>query len=316
MNTKNIFLLSSLGIVVLGLVVALCVIFFVREPYVPSLDSLDATTDITTSNVENQQSLVGGSVEQTDVQTAEGMYYRELSAVADEGYVFAYWKNSTNKLSGDEQITVGASSLDALSSAVAACSPVFVEKNNVVLISSASDFLSKLVADTNQDQTTGKIYKLTQDLGNINVSSSLGVFRGILDGNNHSISCSQISGSGLFSSLNDGVIKNLIFADGKIEGTSAVFVGTFCGSINNGLISRCLSYAQVENQLAGGYAGGLVGVCSSTDVRSMLFSSGFYGSVTAETPQQMIGQNGTISGSNVESCAVFRPKANGATYTL
>ena len=120
----------------------------------------------------------------------------------------------------------------------------------------------------------------------------------------------------MFASVNDGVVKNLILANGSITGNEPTFIGSFCGTINNGLISRCLSYLDVTNTINGGRAGGIVGVCSSSNVRSMLYSCGFYGTVTAEIPQQMIAENGTISGTTTDSCAVYRPKNEGAFGVL
>lgn len=313
MDNKTMFFLITSSVVAVVCAVALIAVFLINSQFKPSEDTMNAETDITV-DLQNQQSLVGGTSVQSDIQTTEGKYYRELTAVADSGYVFAYWRNSTTKLCGDEKITLGAASLDALSSAVSSCTPVFVAQSNVVTISNTTEFNQTIVADTASDATEGKIYKLTSDISGLTISSSLGVFRGVFDGNNHSISFGTLSGSGLFSSVNGGVIKNLIISDGVVSGAEPVFVGAFCGSINNGLLSRCLSYANVSNTIAGGYAGGLVGVCSSTDVRSMLFSCGFYGSVTAENPQQMIAKNGTLTGSTTESCAVFRPKTEGAIY--
>ena len=318
MNNKSVFGLTILSIIAaVGVAAAMVLIFALKQPYNPPEDALSVEEIISTGDVEGSVNIVGGSVSQGDVQTAEGMYCKDLTAVEEDGYVFVYWLNGTTKLSGDKTITIRSTSLNSLQTAVAACVPVFWEiDKNIILINTAEDFVDQVVADTQNNETEGNIYKLTADINVPSLTGSLGVFRGVLDGNNHAISGFKINGSGLFDSLNGGVIKNLILSDCEVASSTAQFIGSFCGSINSGLISRCLSYADVKNTLVGGKAGGIVGACSSTDVRSMIYSSGFYGTVTAETAQQQIVFNGTITATTTESCAVYRPKNNGAINIL
>ena len=313
MTTKSVWLIVVLSIAVVGILGAMACVFVLQNQFTPNQDALSVTEDISTTDIQNDMVIVGGSVVQGDVQTAEGMYYKNLTAVADEGYTFAYWQNANTKLSGDQQITLSATSQNALSSATNACVPVFVSTQNVFVINNLEDFNNTLVADISSDQTADKIYKLATDLTVSSLQTSTGVFRGVLDGNNHSINGFSVTGCGMFASVSGGVIKNLILSNGSITSTEQPFVGSFCGSINNGLISRCLSYLDLTNTIANGSAGGIVGSCSSTDVKSMLFSCGFYGTLNADNTQQMIANNGTISGTTSESCSVFRPKNNGAT---
>lgn len=321
MKTKSLFFSLVLSIVSLCLIVALVVIFNVKQPFVPSESTLNVEDASDWDSLETPATTEGGTVEQSEVETAEGMYYRTLTAVPAEGYTFAYWQNASTKLCGDIQLTLGASSMTILTNVVNACTPVFVANSNVFVISDLATFKSTLVSDINADITSGKIYKLSADIaffsaGANAITSSLGVFRGVLDGNNHSISGVSLDGVGFFDSIDGGVVKNLILSDGTITGDGSTYVGGFCGSINNGLVSRCLSYLNVRNSAQDGYAGGIVGVCSSTTQKSMLFSCGFYGTVSASNPQQMIAFNTKIQNSTSESCSVFRPKNNGAINAL
>ncbi len=321
MKTKTLFISVVSGVVVICLIVALVLVFNVRQPYVPSESTIEIVDTTEWGNLEANVTTSGGTVQQSDVETAEGKYYRTLTAVPSEGYTFAYWKNSSIKLSGDLQLTLGASSLTALNTVVSACTPVFVEDANVFEITDISTFQSILINDISQDSTSGKIYKLTTDLFGVSdktsgISESLGVFRGVLDGNNHSLSGIDINGVGLFTSLDDAVIKDLVLSNGNINGDGSEYIGSFCGSINNSLISRCLSYLNITNSNDNGFAGGIVGVCSSTTQKSLLFSCGFYGVVRATNPQQMIAFNTKLASLGTDSCSVFRPKNNGAINTL
>ena len=311
MNSKSVYILTALSVLVVGIAVAMVAIFCIKQPYTPSEDVLSFDEGLSNEDIESLPNIVGGSVSEGEVQTTSGMYFKDLTAVADEGYVFAYWVNGTSKICGDKTITVRATSTSGLATTVSACTPVFFLEENVGYIDNATDFASFVTAVAS-DATDGMLFKLTADINVPTLTSSLGVFRGVFDGNNHAISGFNLNGSGLFSSINGGVVKNLILSDCEISSSQATFVGSFAGSINDGLVSRCLSYADVKNTVVGGRAGGIVGVCSSTDVRSMLFSCGFYGTLSAESAQQQIAQNGTIEGTTTESCAVFRPKNEGA----
>ena len=313
MSTKSVFLTIFFSAVIIGISCALVILAFAPPVYVPSEDAMSVEVVDDSIDVSSLPSLVGGSVSQGDTQTKSGAYYCTLTANADDGYTFGYWQNGTTKLSGDVSITLSASSLDGLTNLTKACAPVFVANENVFEIADMVDFAGVLVRDVNNDQTAGKLYRLTADIHNYNTTITLsqGVFRGILDGNNHEIGNIYVSGAGMFAGLDGAVVKDIIL-NGAVS-ANATYAGGLCGSINNSLVSRCLSYINVVNTAEEGYAGGIVGVCSSPSVRSMLYCCGFYGSVRATNADQMIGNNVSINANNLKACAIFKSKYNGAT---
>ena len=190
MNTKSVFLTILFSAIAIGLSCSLLILAFAPEKFVPGEEAL--SVDVLDETVSNPSALVGGSVVQGETQTAEGAYYCTLTAKPDSGYAFGYWQNGSVKISGDLSITLSAGSVSALNTLIAACSPVFINNTNVYEIANMTDFSGILVRDINNDETLGKIYKLTADINDYStnansISVALGVFRGILDGNNHSI---------------------------------------------------------------------------------------------------------------------------------
>lgn len=314
MKSKYLYLIVSLSVVAALVALAVFAQLLIKNPYKPSADTLDVD-EIEISGDAQTTPPVGGDVVQADVEALNGKYYRTLSAVADDSHVFAYWTNSRCKLSGDVEITLSSATLDGLSAAINSCVPVFISKTNVCNISTQTDFNS-FVTDVTNNETENKMYVLQADIYGLNLSSSLGVFRGVFDGNNHTLSGFALSGNGLFTSISGGVVKNLILSDGKIETNNSQYVGGVCASINEGLISRTLCYLEIKNSIANGYAGGIVGSCTSNDKKSMLFSCGFYGTVDAENAQEMIAYNVNYNGTNEKSCVVLKPKNNGAKTNI
>lgn len=315
MNTKSVFLTIFFSLIIVSVSGALLILAFAPEKYTPGEEVLNIEVVDDSVDVSSQPVLVGGNVVQGQTQTAEGAYYCTLTAKADAGYSFGYWQNGTIKLSGDSTITLSASSVDALNTLTRACSPVFVSNENVFEIADMTDFAGILVRDINNDATSGKIYKLTADIFNYStgaspISLALGVFRGIFDGNNHSIGNIYINGAGMFEALDGAVVKDIILS-GSVNSNSN-YAGGLCGSVSASLVSRCLSHFNIANTAEEGFAGGIVGVCSSASVRSMLFCCGFYGSISANTADQMIGSNLSVNAANLKACAIFKPKYNGA----
>lgn len=314
MNTKSALLITFCSVFLVGVVAAMLVIAFVPNAYKPSEDVLTIQNITQTDTPLNT---VGGSVAQGEVQTVQGSYYKEITATADEGYTFAYWQNSDVKLSGDIKLTLRATTIDTLNTLASACTPVFVSNENVFLINDIADFNAILVRDINNGATAGKIYKLTQDINSYSnganaITLSLNTFSGVLDGNNHAIRDVYINGAGLFDTIDGGVIKDLILSSGSLNANNETYIGSFAGSINNGLVSRCVSYLLVSNSKVDGYAGGMVGVCSSTTTKSMLYSCAFYGTLYSANSDQMIGSNLKLDNQGVYACSVFRPKYDGA----
>ena len=314
MKSKYLYLIISLSVVIGLAALIIMAQLLIKPPYKPSENTLNVDEIEISADAQNVAP-DGGEIVQTDVEALNGKYYRTLSAIADANHVFAYWANSRCKLSGDVEITLSSATLEGLTSAVNACLPVFISKTNVVNIASQSDF-NNFVSDISNNETENKMYVLQNDIHNLNLASSLGVFRGVFDGNNHTLSGFALSGNGLFASISGGVVKNLILSDGKIETNNSQYVGGVCASINDGLISRTLCYLEVKNSIANGYAAGFVGACTSNDKKSMLFSCGFYGTVDAENSQQMIAYNANFNGTSEKSCVVVKPKNNGAKTNI
>ena len=316
MTTKSVFLTILFSAIALAISGALVILALSPEPYVPSGETLNADMVDDSIDLSSMPNLVGGSVVQSDVQTTQGAYYCTITATADNGYTFGYWQNGTTKLCGDVSITLSSSTVDGLNNLVRACTPIFVANANVEEIADMTDFTGILIRDINNNTTEGKLYKLTADIADYstvgNITLPLGTFRGILDGNNHSIGNIYINGAGMFEALDGAVVKDIIL-NGSIN-SSNPYSGGLCGSINNSLLSRCLSHLYVGNTANNGCAGGLVGVCSYSSARSMMFSCGFYGTIRAKTADQMIGSNANFDATGVKTCAIFKPKYNGAIY--
>ena len=106
------------------------------------------------------------------------------------------------------------------------------------------------------------IYRLTADLDLDNVARApFGEFKGLFDGNGHTISNVNISANsdnvGLFSGLKSATVRNLSIRGGKIFGGSSVggLAGYATGAAN--LIEDCTT--DLEVVASGSHAGGIVG---------------------------------------------------------
>ena len=112
------------------------------------------------------------------------------------------------------------------------------------------------------------IYRLTADLDLDNVARSpFGEFKGLFDGNGHTISNVNISANsdnvGLFSGLKNATVRNLSIRGGRISGGSRVggLVGYVTGASN--LIEDCTT--DLEVAASGSNAGGVVGYVGDRD---------------------------------------------------
>ncbi len=216
-----------------------------------------------------------GTVYYEALSDSEGTYY-EISAIADAGYVFGYWvqTSTSTKVSGDETIRVRTYSTGSDVTAREYV-PMFIPSANVHYISQLSE-----ITDTT---STNVMYILRNDI--TSVTTPLASFAGILDGNGHSINSISVSGNGTYlggivNQLNGGVIKDLTIRSGTVTGTLAgtQYVGAIAGSITNGLISRCVNNAGIRGQSTAQVAG-VVAISTGSANTSALYYNENHGSV-------------------------------------
>ena len=146
------------------------------------------------------------------------------------------------------------------------------------LISNAEQ-LAYVAASVNQgvDTFSGKYLKLTQDLHLMNkewspIGNTTYQFQGNFDGSNYTIyglkiSNEEITYSGLFGNINDGIIKDLIVLEVDIQ-TSKGYAGIICGYSNHSnsetiVFENCHVQGNVKCSL-GSHVGGIVGRCNAS----------------------------------------------------
>ncbi len=89
------------------------------------------------------------------------------------------------------------------------------------------------------------------------------------DGKNHSISEIEVSGvpaAGVFGTLKEGSVSNLLVYGGNIQSADSGKAGGLIGSMTDTAVSKCASTAVVRSSTSGtsGTAGGLIGEVNST----------------------------------------------------
>lgn len=306
--------------VIMGIVVSLClVVALVCVFCLPRGIEPNATLDQGDSGIiDSVDSFVEPSTAATNVAATNGSYtweqktesgktFYELVATPSAGYRLAYWKKGETKISGDQTIRVSTNS---------GYTPIF--SNDITYITSLTSI--SLTAPAT------KIYVLTQDI-NAGTFSPLGAgtrttFNGIIDGNGHKIfnlQATNSSGSyfgGIVCRLG-GVIKNLTIYSGVINGTTgAANVGAFAGTIEGGLISRCINRAEVKGDMTANTpnVGGIVGAAvGTTAYTSSIYCCENYGSVTGNKVGAILYHNPTVSGKPV--CYLIKNVYQGSMQT-
>lgn len=284
-------------VVALCLVVALVCVFVLRPTGVTPNTTLDQGSgdfiEVEDSFVEpsaeaTANPVTSGSTTQGTVywEQVENNYY-EITAVPHESkpvdqdkssFVFAYWQTSSGtKISGDQTIRVKTynTGADVMAREYV---PVFIQSmtsdgNQSAYVHYVTDLASLNEANLAANGAEGHIFilqndlVLTSDFTPIGAGSSTNytAFKGVLDGNGHSIENLRIAGGaqasiGLVCALDGGVIKDLTIRSGEISSSVASgYVGAFAGTIKDGLISRCVNHAAVYSTGSGGTAAGIVG---------------------------------------------------------
>ncbi len=193
-----------------------------------------------------------------------------LIAEASDGYTFAYWtrsfSNVTNKVSGMDTITTESSNANAYT-------PVFMANAKVKEISTLADFTA------NYSSASYDILRLTADINASGISfTPVASFTKVLDGAGYSIlnlsveSTNQSTWGAIAQTLNGGVIKNLTINACFITDTTsptAVNLGGFTGTIQNGLISNCVMKSTVNSGKANCNVGGFVGTATGSSATSI-----------------------------------------------
>jgi hypothetical protein len=117
------------------------------------------------------------------------------------------------------------------------------------------------------------------------------VFRGTLDGQNHTISNLNVTGSGLFTSIGNGAtVKNLNIVSGSAHGTTRI--GSIAASAGGAIILNVHSTMDLD---ASNTCGGLVGAVSGS--ATSISQSSFNG--TIHCLNQIGGIAGTIGGGTI-----------------
>lgn len=306
--------------VIMGMVISLClVVALVCVFCQPKGIQPNTTLNQGDSGMfEVAESYVEPSAAATNVNVTNGSYtyeqktenattFYELTATPANGYYFAYWTKNSTKISGDRTIRVSTNS---------GYTPVF--SNKVTKISSLSSISLSASAD--------QIYLLTQDI-DAGTFTPIGAgsttkFNGIIDGNGHKIYNLKATNStgdyfgGIVCRLG-GVIKNLTIYSGVINGkTNAKYVGAFAGTIEGGLISRCINRAEVMGNMStntpsvGGIVGAAVGTTAYT---CAIYYCESYGSVTGNKVGAILYTNPTVNSNPV--CYLIKNKFQGSMQT-
>lgn len=133
-------------------------------------------------------------------------------------------------------------------------------------INSTSDFINNVYSNEK------RAFKLMNDLDftGINLNNyDLVTFNGIFDGDNHTISGVNKTGTtskpvGLFNNVSEATITNFKFINSEINGIRGAKAGAIVGNASsNTLISNIYSSATVNSQ---NYAGGIVGIIANSTI--------------------------------------------------
>lgn len=169
---------------------------------------------------------------------------------------------------------------------------LLTDSDGSVLISDAPD-LTTFSDFVNANSANGLINaKLTSDItlsGNAaNQWQPIGKsgefrYRGVFDGQNHSISGIYINSTNLFIGffgVSCGTIQNLTIKDSFIYGNNEV--GGICGFANNSNLINCHNYASVSGDCyVGGITGQLLGtITNCSNAGAVIGNSGYIGGIT------------------------------------
>ena len=288
--------------IIMGIVIALCLVVALVCVYVLRPAGATPNTTLDQGNVdvvETDESFIEPSeaattdpiVERSTTkgtvswEQVENNYY-QITAIPHESklgdadrssFVFAYWQTSGGtKISGDQTIRVKTytKSNPVMSREYV---PVFIQSmasdgTNTDYVHYITDLASINDTYLSANGAEGHIFILQNDIVLASNFTPIGAdsgvnytaFKGVLDGNGHSIENLQITGGaqtsiGLVCALDGGVIKDLTIRSGEISSAVANgYVGAFAGSMTNGLISRCVNHAAVYSTGSGGTAAGIV----------------------------------------------------------
>ncbi|MBR7090910.1 MAG: hypothetical protein IKC79_00475 [Clostridia bacterium] len=280
----------SAVVVLIAIIVGMVMLLRPGQSMGPELIDSTFVQDILGNNTVKADTPENGTAGSIQI----GNNVTQLTAEADDGYVFAYWQvnagstsNAGLKLCADEVIRVDSSRADEFV-------PVFVAEANVIDIDGLTDPIFKQHIDNNL--TAGKIYNVTQDTMINGGMQPFGKFCGILRGNGHKVYGVDImvddstQNAGLLVELDGAVICDITIASGSVE-SSGGNVGTLAGTMRDSLISRSVSKIAVTNTNAMGVAGGLVGRAEGLN---MIYCSEFAGSIIGHTKGGIIGVDSNV----------------------
>ena len=327
--------------IIMGVVIALCLVVALVCVYVLQPTGATPNTTLEQGNtdvIETEEGFIEPSAAATTDPVTEGGVtkgtvswelvdenYYQITAIPHESkpvdqdkssFVFAYWQTSNGtKISGDQTIRVKTYNTGNADVMAREYVPVFIQETNSTggqtgLVHYVTDITS--LSDTNlaANGAAGHIYILQNDLVLTDPFTPIGAngtaFAGVLDGNGHSIENLTIVGSGtntgIIAALNGGVIKNLTIRSGEISSATANgFVGAFAGTMQNGLISRCVNHAAVYSTGSGGTAAGIVAQATlpTNDAAGTLTSSIYccenYGAIRGNFVGAIIFDNETFT---------------------
>ena len=164
--------------------------------------------------------------------------------IEKDGYVFAGWYEASG-LTGQVSATVGPN--------VRGDKTYYAKWSQLVEIGTAEEYLAFVKAVNGGDDYSGKVVRITADLdfGGQTISA-LGTasapFRGVLDGNGHTLSYFSVSGDhaqGLVGYLKEGTVQYIKLENCTVSGK--VNVGTVVGCNDGGLVLGCESSGTLVN---------------------------------------------------------------------
>lgn len=292
-----------------------------------------ATQEYSCKNIEKVANVIGYGLEYSEDGTFEKDHYDKfdfkLPSISEiVKNVPTEYRNLNQDSSENDIITV---------------TPDIIEngtKNEPYLISSVNDFTEKLKNDG-----ANVYFKLTADIDFGSTNSSyvpLSEFKGILDGDNHTISnishvieqsdSGDLYRYGMFRTLS-GTVKNVKFNNLKVfvykyrDGLTNLNVGGICGTLEGGTIDNChINSAEVHGdhyrEVKDGNAvksqvGGFVGVMLSGTINNCSIKNGsVYGKAgcgnhNGDCHANIGGIVGEQNGGNITNCS----RADGVTIT-
>ena len=316
-----------------------------NQNHIEEIDSVNPITTVTQNSLElsviypstNSQSVTGQTLIYGECGipgnpvVIEGDFY--ISSICQENNRWAAVLDVTNLSEGTINFTVSLKSLDYTQSSNIINKSII--KTNSLCEQEEADagLFANSYLNADGDSTPFKIchaghfaniayfpnsnYEIVNDIdfGGNTISPIATIFRGSLDGNNHTLKNFIINKStsvniGLFSIINNATVKNLVISNANVTGYERV--GVLSGSwVGNGTIEN-INLKGTVNGIR--YTGGLVGLINS-GVNLTMDNSNFETTVTGNNyTGGVLGYISTLGGSFRGENLVLKNTVSGQSY--